>query len=356
MCEPNEFNDLVPATDEPWAISIRSIFDHVIRRKLSAPAILWRKPFPKIELCLFNSPEQNAFATKVGDHYAVGIFSGLHDAIQAIANTVLSDSRAFVRTGNPDAESVIQHDKPHSHDYFTNNLCEIANRIPLDSERKDFAEYLKNLTMRFVVEHEIAHISLGHLDANKDLTSLNENSDRQLSEEENFGIEMQADEIAFGECIDWVEDSIKGRDRELRTRFSTRSPFRRFKDLYTGVYYLFETFSHLSMSNTHPCPLHRQLRLGMMLEKMLQLMTGVSLDDTPRKLIVDVIKSVDKQFEHILGIDWTDRLAETIEILDPGNGIEPIEQYNKLVADLGPKYDTHSFHRSSFDEHDTMPE
>ena len=323
--------------DERWIKDLNSIFDHAIRRRGSRSIVL-AKPLPKIDLFTSRKAERNAFAMKKNDGYEVGICFGLYNEILSIFQTTLADPRMFTYIGDSEAESPVKSVRKVQQKFFQDNASKIANRKPKDKKRNDFALYLTNLTMRFVLEHEIAHILLGHLDADEKVIFFEEGSDRELPQDENFGIEMHADEIAFAECFDWIADSVKGVDRELQNEFSNQSPERRVWDLLVATYVLFQTFSHLSMSNTHPSPLHRQLRIGMILEWWIET-TSFPVKTPPRKLINMALDCVNFQFENILGVDWTDRRNETIEILDPNNGIEVLETYNNLIVALGDKYD-----------------
>jgi len=106
----------------------------------------------------------NAVAFKAAGRYFIGINTGTVFMLRSIIGRVLSDARLFRRIGNPDKES---NDLEPLLDYSADAdglLKKMPLMTPLDPVRASYAWFLEDQAIMFLVGHEIAHITRGHVD------------------------------------------------------------------------------------------------------------------------------------------------------------------------------------------------
>lgn len=138
---------------------------------VSAPRL--DSKIPKTILNIINSDEINAVALIDQDHYYIGIYFGLIDCIM----------------------NTITHLIPREDKIFTNSRDR---------------HYMALLILSFVVEHEFAHISNGHVKYHNSLTSLNGLPEIDRSTVEGLTpldfqtFEMDADSCAMTRTIMWA--------------------------------------------------------------------------------------------------------------------------------------------------------
>ena len=297
---------------------------------------------PQVALLVLDAPEINAYATKHDGGYAIMLNSALFDSIQWVFRSILAHPKTFLSIGNVAIESTPASKTKLTFDQFVSDIPTYANRTPQDQTRADFADHLTELTMRFVIEHELAHIIAGHLDFDPSLTKILEiSNDSELTEEQNFGIEMHADEIAFFRCFHWIFDSLNGTERISPKRIFIETLDAQIHDLYTATYALFQIFSHLSMSKTHPNPLHRQIRLGIIMDWYCK-ESKIQLINKPYELVAQVLFTFNEYMDSVFGIDWSDRQEEVEYILGSAMNDE-IKPYTEMVTALYPALRPHAF-------------
>src|ERR1039458_4389946 len=116
------------------------------------------------------NPEINAFAFKSEDRYFIGITAGAFYMLELVIMRMLSDSRVFTIIGNPGEECELPPltiYAPHSQRMFkAGNIAQ----SPKTPARHAYAVNLIESAIRFLVGHEIAHITLGHVDYMKSKT------------------------------------------------------------------------------------------------------------------------------------------------------------------------------------------
>jgi hypothetical protein len=117
---------------------------------------------PKIHFDIFDCALPNAVAFLFKDRYFVGMTVGLRYLIESIIYRMLSDPRAFPNIGDPSKES-----EPQPLPYYRPDVLDMINvgaiRLPKSQRRFDFAAFLIQKAVMFLVAHEITHIAHGHL-------------------------------------------------------------------------------------------------------------------------------------------------------------------------------------------------
>ena len=297
---------------------------------------------PKIALLVVESDEINAYAAKFDDGYTVTLNSSLYHAVNSTFRSLLAHPATFLSVGNFLFESAPRPAKPIGLSAFVEGIASLANRTPVDEQRLAFADHLTELTIRFVIEHELAHILAGHLDYDQNVKSIGDfKSVSEFSEAENFGMEMHADEIAFFQCVFWVFDSLKGIENEWPKKIFIQTLDAQIHDLYVATYMLFQMWSHLSISETHPNPVHRQIRIAVMLQWIAR-KHELQLINKPHEISAQVINGLNGYMETVFSIDWSDRQEDVAYILQNQMETE-IGKYSEMVTSLFPKLKPHSY-------------
>ena len=335
-------NDRPNESGEHWSIGIHRSFQNAYARSQAASNLV--KPMPQIALMVVESNKPNAHASKADDGYTIMLNSALHALMSGLFRTMLAHPKTFQSIGDPSQENHPTEKGPKSLDDLVQNITRFGDRRPVDPVRLAFADHLTELTLRFVIEHEIAHILAGHLDYRPGLSKIHEIYDQAFAGEvESFGLEMHADEIAFLNCFYWTLDSISGKEEVLPKLVFIETVDAQVHDLYVATYALFQLFSHLSMSITHPNPLHRQIRLGMILNWVC-VKLELSLINKPINLVGQALNLFNDYMEIVFQLNWSDRRQESDHILSCGMDDE-IAPYSELVTSMYPALRPHSFLR-----------
>lgn len=107
----------------------------------------------------------NAFAFKADGRYFIGMTTGMRYLLELVFSRMLSDRRLFPFIGKPSEEAdslpVFTGYVPHAQEMYEAGLK--PNR-PRNDERWFYAQHLLHEAILFLVGHEIAHISRGHVD------------------------------------------------------------------------------------------------------------------------------------------------------------------------------------------------
>lgn len=342
---PIFFSDSNRTTEEiatHWSTNVHRTFQNTFSRwRESANLII---PMPKIALFVIESEEANACAEKTEFGYAIFVNSGLYHALNRLFRTTLAHPKTFLSIGNFFEEKMPSPSTPTSAFSTSKYTPTHESRIPINENRLAFADHLTELTMRFVIDHELAHILAGHLDYKPQMPKIDELSDQPLlSESENFALEMHADELAFYSCFSWVMESLAGSEVRMPKMVFMNTVDAQLHDLYVASYALFQLFSHLTMSDSHPSPLHRQIRLGLMLDWMCR-SSAIPLINKPIDLVGQALHMFNEYMEIVFQLDWEDRRHETDHILGHGMDDE-IAPYSEMVTSLYPVLEPHSYLR-----------
>lgn len=121
---------------------------------------------PDIYFDFVRNGSVNAFAFKVNTQYFIGITSGAIVLLQLVLNRILADPRLLPHVGNPRGEAS---DSPP-----LTGLIPDAERMyqagtlnpirPRANARSDYSFHLFFQATLFLIGHEIAHITRGHVD------------------------------------------------------------------------------------------------------------------------------------------------------------------------------------------------
>ena len=150
-------------TPEHWNRTyghIHKYADHLIR---SARSLI--PNLPPIYFDFIYNPKVNAWAWKDEGRYFIGMTTGLQFMLNFLFFRMLSDARMFSNIGNSEVE---QSSFPPLSDYTT-DAQEMAQKgvhtgPPKDPVRFAYAVDLLTSAMMFVIGHELAHITRGHVD------------------------------------------------------------------------------------------------------------------------------------------------------------------------------------------------
>lgn len=119
---------------------------------------------PEIHFDFIYNDALNARATKYGDAYFIGIFTGAHWLIQDMFYKMFSTKSILPHLGNSSIESdekktlnAIITDFGISMDFNENNIV-----YPLDDLRYFYATAYASFVIQFLILHEIGHIVRGH--------------------------------------------------------------------------------------------------------------------------------------------------------------------------------------------------
>jgi len=327
---------------DEWAHNLLRQWEIAIESVRADSSIVWNRPLPPIHCVILNNSEVNAFAGKVNEGYVIGIFNGLRVLLSCFFSTLASDPRSFPAIGDIGLESPIDACFGKSLNSAIKKLLAGDCREPADDFRSAYARHLCELSLRFAFEHELAHILLGHIDlATSEKPFVEIRSPEFVDERRNHAIEMHADEVAFHNSFDWILDSLTGRELKNSMQFYTHTIEGQMLDFFCATYCLFELLSAEQFSSTHPSPIHRQVRLGLILY-YLATESGVLPKEAATQLVSTVINNVDLSMEEIIGIDWTHRRNEMKAILLSGME-KAILPYDVDVRSLYPDLDNLSY-------------
>ena len=323
-----------------WSANVHCSFQNTFSRWRDSSSLT--KPMPKIALMVFENNKPDACAQKTDFGYSISLNSGLYRSVNQLFRTTLAHPTTFLSIGNFLLEKMPKSTDSTGNHRFANGVIGHASRTPVDDTRLAFADHLTELTMRFVIDHELGHILAGHLDYKPQMSELAEVAgQRSLAEAESFALEMHADELAFYSCFYWIMDSLSGNEQVMPKTIFMETVDAQLHDLYVATYALFQLFSHLTMSETHPSPLHRQIRLGVMFDWMCK-SSEISLINKPIELVGQALHTFNKYMEHVFQLDWQDRKDETDYILSKGMENE-IAPYSEMVTSMYPALKPHSF-------------
>jgi hypothetical protein len=176
---------------------------------------------PPIHLDFIFNGSVNACAFKSEGIYFLGITTGTIFMVRFLVMRMLSDARLFPFTGNPEEESS---DLPPIIGYVpeAQQMYESGFRPerPNTEARLAYANHLFDLALFFLVGHEIAHITLGHVDymcsshrigVITEMTWIDPQTERCL---ERQCFEMQADSRSAFSGISSLIETYKARSKE----------------------------------------------------------------------------------------------------------------------------------------------
>lgn len=144
----------------------KEVYDEIAERANDLIAVT-RNQLPNLPPIYFDfikNSSINAVAFKAGGRYFIGINTGTLYMLRSVIGRILSDARLFRRIGDPDKES---NDLEPLSDYSV-DADELLKKMPLmtprDPIRANYAYFLQDQAIMFLIGHEIAHITRGHVD------------------------------------------------------------------------------------------------------------------------------------------------------------------------------------------------
>ena len=211
---------------------------------------------PKIHFDLVNSSKVNAVAFTRNGRYHIGITYGTLVTLRVLANVMLADRRNFVSIGHPEEELTL----PTTPGFRADSMWIFANigtHIPNGQLRREFARNLVDQALMFLLGHEIAHITLGHVDyysqsfgiaeaeplANRSSRLFAGKLDRQI-------IELEADRRAAYSRIHSIWTTVDAaKARNLPWQPSLNSVEGLTYLIFCGLHLVFEIFSESNTRN-----------------------------------------------------------------------------------------------------------
>ena len=321
-----------PAKGE-FAVSLLNQWERTVQSLKLHPKARWKKSPPDIHVQIVSNNQINAFACAADDGYAIVIFSGLVRALGDLFCTLLADPRSYPAIGLSQKEEPAP--EPVNVYYsLAERFHDEELRMPLDPYRTDFAMHMTGLALRFAFNHELYHVLLGHVDLHDKSKPLFEFGPSNVKSERNHAIEMHADECAFRNCVHWILDSMDGTEIVDPMTFYVNTIDAQILDFFAATYTLFQLFDSIE-SNSHPNPVHRQSRLGLILDYIVDFY-GIHLDHPATQIVGTVINNVDLYMEDILGVNWEARRKETARILTTDINTELLP-YSAGVRSLYPE-------------------
>jgi hypothetical protein len=120
---------------------------------------------PEIHFDFIYDAEINAIAFRSEDRYFIGVTTGAIYMIQLALGRMLSHPELFPKIGDPTEES----DKPEVLKHYRPNAQRMAEAgswpsRPRNVVRRAYMDHLLGRAVLFLVAHEIAHITRGHVD------------------------------------------------------------------------------------------------------------------------------------------------------------------------------------------------
>ena len=279
--------------------------------------------------------------------YRIKLNSGWYFAIKRMFDVILCNPTTFPSIGNPALETA-------DVSVTVETLPELLGQLvyaddlpqPVDETRRLFARHMTDLVIRFVIEHELAHIIAGHIDlfsrSISELMSFNELTDT----EQSFALEMHADEIAFFNCFRWVRDSVADPTTKSPKWCFINTIDAQFHDLYVAIYAFFQLIDHVCNDGCHPNPIHRQVRVAAMFSYAAKEF-NLKLMNKPIDLVAEVVREFDKYMGVVFDLDWNER-SETFDATfkDFHSVIMP---YSKHVTSLFLPLRKHAYVRLEVD-------
>jgi hypothetical protein len=226
---------------------------------------------PPIYFDFVHNPSINAFAFKAEGRYFIALHTGTRYMLELIFGRMVSDRRLFDFVANPAAEDP---NLPpfvyttHAEDMYKAGIHPLRPKSP---ERWSYMSDLLRRAFYFLIGHEVAHITLGHVDylmsktGNPFFSEIGWNMPAQENDLERQAMEIEADrrsifsamssaksihELPNMENAPWNYGRRSVEDLLFDWSFSMNTLFRIFGDLRVAE-------GDVAASNYPPLPLRR---------------------------------------------------------------------------------------------------
>ena len=272
-------------------------------------------PEPYIDIIDNNEP--NAYATKSGNKYFIGITSGAIVLIYDTFFRIMSSKKILTDVGdpskgmeakktlNPTLTELGQLTLPKEHH---------ETSAPIDNTRILFAQQLIKMVFEFLIWHEFAHVIFGHVDyVHSVLGSFEIEEIEGEKEPHNWldalvsqTLEMEADGFATNRGLDILDVLITNPDAltsELRPYLNDWSSA--IKMWVFAIYTFFRLFSNQNNVRgiekaSHPVPAVRSILVLATVCTILQPKNDAAFLERVSKICIDAAAAVEGAFEEIL--------------------------------------------------------
>lgn len=119
---------------------------------------------PPIYFDFIDSEDFNAYAFKHKDHRFIGVTAGTVVGLGELFNRMMSDRRILTMIGDPTVEAELPALLPPALPNLFNELHKNGRLAPRDAVRRNFRDFLFQVTFEVLFLHEFTHIRNGHLD------------------------------------------------------------------------------------------------------------------------------------------------------------------------------------------------
>ena len=192
---------------------------------------LARKALPELPPIHFDfvlNGQVNALAFRNGDNYFIGLHTGTLFLLRLIIGRMLSDQNIFPDLGScTDELSNLEPIKGYSLDaddvYMENPIL-----TPKDEARRVCGHAIQDMALMFLVGHEIAHITRGHLDyhihksGTNFITEIGSFGDKTMySNLERQAIECDADQRSVVSRVDTLRITCESLNSQLPTSLAS---------------------------------------------------------------------------------------------------------------------------------------
>lgn len=256
--------------------NVRRVYEEVAEgaNQLIAGAKQLHPQLPEIHFDFFFNGGINALAFRANDRYFIGLSSGAFYMLRFVIGRMLSDARLFGFVGDPSVErsdlgpvTGYAPDAEVLHALYQAGAME----TPKDPIRRTYAHVIQQLAIAFLIGHEIAHITRGHvdyLDARKQQHAVSEFVSEKLSGEdllERQCLEQDADFRSLNALVRSLEVYFaKPTPKRNPWRPDAKHPFAMFVELFVALNIVFQLFGNvffdqydLKNSVHPPIPLRR---------------------------------------------------------------------------------------------------
>lgn len=320
---------------------------------------LVQKQMLPIYFAFVKNPRINAWAWRSEGRYLIGFNSGAYYMLELIFSRMLADPRLFGFIPNPTLEQTgippLVYDRIDAEKTYQSGMRPI---IPRSVERIAYMGELMHWAFHFLLCHELAHITLGHVDyflANETavLSELSWNLPTNEADLERQAIEAEADQRAVMSAIPSLQLSYEARQAmkpstgNLRTSvtemlfdwsFAINAFFRLFGD--SGV-----EGEEVSKSNYPPIPLRRFMAVFFADTWVKHVWKPPENNETTLKAIKEGAEYTEMAFRTIMNDNSS---GKGLDVFGP-LGIEYTGQIAKYVqTELAKKIAPYAYERPQF--------
>jgi Peptidase family M48 len=291
---------------------VKSAYSEVVNRSNDLIAATRRAlpELPTIHFDFIQNGTVNAWTFKAKDRYFIGLTTGALYMLRMVIGRMLADRGTFEFIGQPSLEAddllPVLHYIPNA-DAMADQQTAILT--PKCSVRASYAWFLQDQAIMFLVGHEIAHITRGHVDylttQGAGLTAPLEGNESSI---ERQCLEMDADRRSIMSRIDSLRVTYGKPERVLPPWSPDSYDAGQFiQDWSVSLNIVFRLFGDIQFSRSElnglaypPVPVRRAL-CEMWAYGFTKDIWDESLSEVVLKSLVDGHRYVEDAFAHILG-------------------------------------------------------